>query len=337
MAPPLTCILCTYKRPQLLKRAVVSVLKQSFPDFLLKIYDNASNDGTREVVEEFMRQDSRIRYHCHPENIGMFENSRFALEQLETPFFTILADDDWIFPDFFQSAMSGLKLYPEAILASGATYFVGSDYRLIFSPTHRWKSKGLIKPPEGLLRMLYWEFPTLQGTILRSDVLQSNLLKFDVGAIGDYNFMLSLAASYPVFFTGVPSCVNFIHTGSTSFLPPASYYWPGFRKICENLEHIPGLDRRVLKIAQRALIRMCHTHFGVSIVKALMRGRFADAGGFLRILLQEVQTPFQHFLADFIGIKLRQTLRHRLPRLTFLPRKIGVSFEDYARTLEGAT
>jgi glycosyltransferase involved in cell wall biosynthesis len=35
------------------------------------IYDNASGDETAEVVSEFAKKDARVKYHCHPENIGM--------------------------------------------------------------------------------------------------------------------------------------------------------------------------------------------------------------------------------------------------------------------------
>lgn len=51
----ITTILPTYRRPQLLKRAIESVLKQTMQDFNLYIFDNASQDETPEIVSKYQR------------------------------------------------------------------------------------------------------------------------------------------------------------------------------------------------------------------------------------------------------------------------------------------
>ena len=57
--PIVTTILATYRRPHLLKRAIRSILNQTFTDFQLCVYDNASEDETGAVVRDFMKADSR--------------------------------------------------------------------------------------------------------------------------------------------------------------------------------------------------------------------------------------------------------------------------------------
>jgi len=46
----ITCVIPTYRRPQLLSRAVKSVLDQNFADFEIWVYDNASGDVTGRMV-----------------------------------------------------------------------------------------------------------------------------------------------------------------------------------------------------------------------------------------------------------------------------------------------
>ena len=71
MAKPLiTTIIPTYRRPKLLRRAIMSVLNQTSPHFQICVYDNASGDETAAVVAEFSKNDPRVKYHCHTENIG---------------------------------------------------------------------------------------------------------------------------------------------------------------------------------------------------------------------------------------------------------------------------
>ena len=92
----ITTVIPTYGRPRLLARAIRSVLYQSYPHFEVHVYDNASGDETREVVSQFALRDSRVKYHVHPRNIGMMENFAFGISDVETPFFSILSDDDFL-------------------------------------------------------------------------------------------------------------------------------------------------------------------------------------------------------------------------------------------------
>jgi|GEM_PF-4090006 len=98
--PLITTIIPTYRRPKLLRRAISSVLNQTYPHFQVCVYDNASGDETASVVAELSKEDPRVKYHCHAENIGATENFIYGMEHVEIPFFTLLSDDDLIFPNF---------------------------------------------------------------------------------------------------------------------------------------------------------------------------------------------------------------------------------------------
>src|ERR1700677_5313448 len=73
-APTITTVIPTYRRPMLLKRAVRSVLAQTYPDLLVCIYDNASGDDTADVVSGLAQEDERARYCRNSENIGWLKN-----------------------------------------------------------------------------------------------------------------------------------------------------------------------------------------------------------------------------------------------------------------------
>jgi glycosyltransferase involved in cell wall biosynthesis len=97
-ARAITVIVPTFRRPALLERAVRSVLAQTHPDLVVAIYDNASGDGTREVCERLAKEDPRVRYHEHRENIGAGANFQYGLERVATPYFAFLSDDDALLP-----------------------------------------------------------------------------------------------------------------------------------------------------------------------------------------------------------------------------------------------
>jgi len=67
----ITTIIPTYlRRPVMLKRAIESVLNQTYEDFQVCVYDNCSGDETAHVPAQLMQGEDRIKYHCHTENIG---------------------------------------------------------------------------------------------------------------------------------------------------------------------------------------------------------------------------------------------------------------------------
>lgn len=77
--PVISVVLSTFNRAERLKRAMVSILAQSFTDFELIVVDDASVDETEEVVKDFMQKDERVKYikrdinfgtHTRPKNDG---------------------------------------------------------------------------------------------------------------------------------------------------------------------------------------------------------------------------------------------------------------------------
>jgi glycosyltransferase involved in cell wall biosynthesis len=115
----ITTILPTFQRPQLLKRAIQSVLSQTFSDFILHIHDNASQDETEKVVSQF--QDPRIKYFKRETNIGLVQNFAHAIDQVTTPYFSFLSDDDFLLPKFYVTTLEGFEKYPTAGFSAGRT------------------------------------------------------------------------------------------------------------------------------------------------------------------------------------------------------------------------
>lgn len=72
-APRFSIFLPTFRRAKSghLERAIQSVLGQSFRDLELIIIDDASTDGSHEIVKEFMTIDRRVHMLHHPVNVGL--------------------------------------------------------------------------------------------------------------------------------------------------------------------------------------------------------------------------------------------------------------------------
>lgn len=250
--PVITTIIPTYQRPKLLRRAIKSVLNQTYPHFQVCVYDNASGDETAEVVAEIAKEDPRVKYHCHPENIGALANFNYGMKHVITPFFSMLSDDDILLPSFYQIALAGFEKYPEVIFSSTLA-LVGnltSDYQVnnIRDPFgSNWKP-GFYQPPKGLLAMLKNGYPSWTGILFRKDVIEKiGILDEEVGLATDLDFELRAAAHFPFVISSKPGAISVTHTERLSLQDAPQDRWPNYLKIICNLmedEHIP-LETRI--------------------------------------------------------------------------------------------
>ncbi|HEX8636212.1 MAG TPA: glycosyltransferase family 2 protein [Pyrinomonadaceae bacterium] len=130
-APLVSVGLPTYNRASRLRRAVESVLAQDYPNLELIISDNASNDETQALCEEFCRLDSRVRYVRQPVNLGLIKNFEFVLTQARGEFFVWLADDDWFDPAYLSECARVLSAHAELGLVCGRDKYY-EDGRFLF-------------------------------------------------------------------------------------------------------------------------------------------------------------------------------------------------------------
>lgn len=106
--PKVSVILTTYNRPAMLRRAVESVLAQTFPDFELLVFDDNSGDPEQRAYLERLERsgDPRIRvWRSDVRNEDRSKLTRYAvlcnkglLEIAEGEYVSYLCDDDYFLP-----------------------------------------------------------------------------------------------------------------------------------------------------------------------------------------------------------------------------------------------
>jgi len=130
--PEVTALIPTFERPKLLRRAITSVLNQSYGNVKVKIFDDASNDETQDVVVKMQQGDKRIIYHRLEENIGLKKNYRLAFTtKVDSPYFSILSDDDFLLPNFYEEAVKVLEENKEIDFVIMGTLAIDENKNLI--------------------------------------------------------------------------------------------------------------------------------------------------------------------------------------------------------------
>jgi hypothetical protein len=252
--PLISTIIPTYRRPALLKRAITSALQQHEISLCVRVLDNASGDETGDMVSEMAEVDQRLQYHRHEQNIGAAANFEFGLRSVDTPFFSLLSDDDYLLPGFYEQAVSDLDKHPEAMFWAGLTLNADEQGRIWDARVDRWPREGLFNPPDGLLTMMHGLAPTWTGILFRREILDRIGLP-DQETLGpsDLDYTLRAAASQPFVLRKYPSAVFTLNAASFSSTEPMSSFWPGWQKMFRNLEAQDGLDAHAKAAALVAL------------------------------------------------------------------------------------
>ncbi|MGA2073875.1 MAG: glycosyltransferase [Terriglobia bacterium] len=95
--PVVTVIIPTFNRASIVGRAIRSVLCQTFQDWELLVVDDASTDGTEQVVRSF--PDRRIRYLRHDQNRRVSAARNTGIRSAQGEYVSFLDDDDEWLPE----------------------------------------------------------------------------------------------------------------------------------------------------------------------------------------------------------------------------------------------
>ena len=107
--PYFTVIIPSKNRAEYLKHTIRTCIIQEYENLEIIISDDCSSDNTKEVVQEAMKNDTRITYYYHDKGIGMRENFEFALNKVKPGYVIALGADDGLLPNGIKNMAKVLK------------------------------------------------------------------------------------------------------------------------------------------------------------------------------------------------------------------------------------
>ncbi|HLJ84034.1 MAG TPA: glycosyltransferase family 2 protein [Candidatus Eremiobacteraceae bacterium] len=268
----LSVIVPTYRRPSLLRRAVASALGQTYRDLVVIVFDNASGDETESVVAAFASRDARVRYVCRDRNVGGPANFARALDEITTPYFAFLSDDDALFPRCYETCFRGFAAAPDALMSAASTLEMDASGSVRFAPLGLWPRDGVYRPPESILRMLDNRHPTWTSVVFKRDALSLvGGLDLEVGPPSDLDFELRIAARFPVVIDRTPSAVFSAHAASNTARQDAAVA-DGMLLIANKLAADVRIPAPIRAAVGPRLARQIRWKLFEVCVKALVRG-----------------------------------------------------------------
>jgi len=129
LEPLITVGIPVYNGGSTLSSCIDSLKMQTYTNLEILIFDNCSEDNTREISERAQSADERIRYYLSDKNLGTVHSFSSLLGLANGKFFMWAAADDLRPPDYVEQAFLHLQANPEASLSAPVTegYVEGID------------------------------------------------------------------------------------------------------------------------------------------------------------------------------------------------------------------
>lgn len=106
--PKISIIVPVYNSESYLKRCLDSILEQSFEDWEAILVDDGSIDKSGAICDEYARRDSRFSV-IHRMNGGASSARNNGIGRACGTWITFCDSDDYVLPNFFESALSNVK------------------------------------------------------------------------------------------------------------------------------------------------------------------------------------------------------------------------------------
>lgn len=202
-SPSVSVIIPTHNRCDMLRNAIQSVLDQTYRDFEVVIIDDASNDKTCEIVENF--NDDRIRYIRHTENKGGSASRNSGISYARGRYIGFLDDDDEWLPTKLELQINRFQKRPNVDVVVCGYSVRDNDNKVIDSVSP--KNSGNIYGD------LLWDNTITTSTVLIKRDILGDSYRFDpeLPRLQDWDMWLRLAKTSIFDYIEEPLVIYNIH------------------------------------------------------------------------------------------------------------------------------
>lgn len=195
-----------------------SILAQDFANYEVVVCDNASDDGTQELLKSYAAKDSRIKLTLNPANIGQYANFNLAFSLCRGDYMRLIGMEDTIDPTYASTCAAVLDNRPDIISVSAFTRYIDNAGQVSYTE-YQGERLESPKPQRRFARALwflledYRYFDTMYNLTRRSAMNQTQYMR--TVPVPDETLALQLALLGT--FEHVHQCL------STRYRDPAYY------------------------------------------------------------------------------------------------------------------
>lgn len=259
--PRISVFITSYNQKALLVEAIDSVLAQTLPAMEIIVVDDASTDGSQQLIHEYAAKHPAIRPFCHPRNLGIGPNKRFAQEQARGDWLTYLDGDDRYLPRKLEKEWDAIQRLAGARIAYSNFAFIDEHGRR----TRLWARPGQTMPQgDVFVDVICRDFP--YEAVFRNELAWLPAIR-EVGWYDptrltheDWDLKIRLTRRYRVAYNPDVGMEYRRHSGSISIYAPIDVRLKQLMEVYDrNMPLLEGLPPQVqarVRAAQRREIRL---------------------------------------------------------------------------------
>lgn len=128
---PITVLMVTYNDKKYIEEAIVSVLQQTMTDFEFLIIDDASTDGTSQILAKYAKKDSRIRLVRSETNLGLTKQLNIGLRLAKGKYIARMDGDDISHPERLEHQYVYMLNHPNCYFLATEGVLIGETGKKI--------------------------------------------------------------------------------------------------------------------------------------------------------------------------------------------------------------
>lgn len=230
--PLVSCIIPTFNRGEKIGKALESVITQSYRNIEILVVDDQSVDNTKEIVEEYVKTDARIKYLLNPTK-GANNARNHGITNAKGEYIALLDDDDvWL----ETKIQKQLNVFNQLNDKYGVVYcsflrkkMNKNTYKQHPSKLSRIKNGNILKR---LLKRNFIGTPTL---FIKTEVFnKSGLFNPNYKSFQDWELLIRIAKDYNFYYLQEP-LVHVFESGDSITLNKLGRAMTSFRLLKQNI------------------------------------------------------------------------------------------------------
>ena len=285
-----------YNGEKYLKKAIESILNQTFRDFELIIINDGSTDKSISIINSY--RDERIILLRNNKNSGVVIALNKGLEYARGKFIARLDCDDLCAPSRFKQQFNFLNNYKNICACGSWAKAIDAKGNFLFN----------MKSPTGyILKYNYWKpSPIISSTFMIRKSLLDNI-RFEDSGINvegviaeDYDFWMRIIKSKKIIYNMKDFLISYrIHSGSVTQVKKNQIILSSYQSLCKNF----NLDNVITLSEYKILCSMDYEKSTFYRLRAYLK------------LSKYINTPLWFMILDNISYSIKKNLFRICPGL----------------------
>lgn len=205
--PLVSFIVATHNRANLIKRALLSVLNQSYGNIELIVVNDGSTDNTKSVLQDLIHA-NKIRY-LEQQHMGRSAARNAGLNLSRGEFISFLDDDDELDPDFTEVLLRIIEKDPKLDQVFCNCYREENGEKTVLSDFTA------LTPSNVFYKLLLGNFIPNMCLLYRKKSITNVLFNHGQELNEDYSYLMKIISTDNVDFIDRPLATYHMHAGNT--------------------------------------------------------------------------------------------------------------------------